>query len=304
MSSTSNLQLHTKCLICGSSKITPLKGYNRDHLYKCAKCLFVFSRPIPSNELLDKTYKNYGRAHHHEISPITIKRYRELLSIFETHRQLNKILDVGCGSGHFLESASKHGWEAYGTEFSESLYNLCLTKGLNMALGNLDPASYRPESFDVVTSFEVIEHINNPLEELSKFYKLLRPGGIVYCTTPNFNAVQRLINGQNFRTILSYPEHLSYYTPKTLKAAFERVGFKTLSIGSTGIALSRVPTPKSTIAMANNAKDHSQVSGEESARLILESSNFLKIAKRSLNFVLSALGVGLTIKATFGKPVR
>jgi 2-polyprenyl-3-methyl-5-hydroxy-6-metoxy-1,4-benzoquinol methylase len=303
MSSTSSLLLHNNCLICGSTKIKTLEKFTIDHLCKCSNCAFVFSRAIPSKKLLEDTYKNYGSAHHHVVSALTRKRYDELLSTFAQYRHLNKILDVGCGSGHFLVSASEHGWEVYGSEFSESLYDLCKSKQINMTLGSLDPEEYESGSFDVLTSFEVIEHINNPLEELDKFYRLLRPGGVVYCTTPNFNAIQRLIKGQKFRTILSYPEHLSYFTPRTLSTAFETVGFKVLNIESTGIALNRTQSSKNPIS-TNRDKRHSPISGEESTRVFLESSAMLRLAKRGFNSILTALGTGLTIKATYIKPLQ
>ncbi len=60
-----------------------------------------------------------------------------------------------------------------------------------MQEGKLNPKNYTDEEFDVITSFEVLEHINNPVEEIKIFHKLLRLGGLVYLTTPNFNSISR-----------------------------------------------------------------------------------------------------------------
>ena len=89
-----------------------------------------------------------------------------------------------------------------------------------MELGVLDPTKYEPESFDIVCSFEVIEHINNPREELSNFNKLLRPGGLVYCTTPNFNAVERYQLGSDWNVLGC--TNISPITPQKRSNVFTR----------------------------------------------------------------------------------
>jgi 2-polyprenyl-3-methyl-5-hydroxy-6-metoxy-1,4-benzoquinol methylase len=68
-----------------------------------------------------------------------------------------------------LEVAKRKGWEVYGTEYTDEAVAICAAKGINMIKGKLNPAHYAAESFDIITSFEVIEHINNPNEELSNF---------------------------------------------------------------------------------------------------------------------------------------
>ncbi len=91
----------------------------------------------------------------------------------------------------------------------------------------MNAENYDLESFDVITSFEVIEHINNPSEELNTFNRLLRKKGLVYVTTPNFNSLLRY----RFKAaydVICYPEHLSYYTKSTIKNYFKNQDFKEL----------------------------------------------------------------------------
>jgi 2-polyprenyl-3-methyl-5-hydroxy-6-metoxy-1,4-benzoquinol methylase len=132
---------------------------------------------------------------------------------------------VGCGIGYFLEEAKKRGWEVYGTEFTDEAIEICEAKGINMQKGVLSPEDFDPNSFDVITSFEVLEHINNPQEEITNFHKILRKGGLVYLTTPNFNSLlrYRLKSAYN---VITYPEHLSYYTKRTIHRLFKNKGFK------------------------------------------------------------------------------
>ena len=270
---------HKNCILCASVSLKNLKGYEEHYLVKCQSCKFVFCEPIPTERELEKHYENYGRNDY--LSPLTIKRYHEILDSFEPYRKTNKLIDVGCGIGYFLEEAKKRGWEVYGTEFTDEAIEICSKKGIKMNKGVLNPNNYTSQEFDVITSFEVIEHINNPQEELANFYKILRKGGLVYCTTPNFNSLLRYRLKEKYN-VLCYPEHLSYYTPKTLKYVFEKEGFRTKNIKATGISLTRLKTSKAT----SNQELISQTSDDEVMRNKLETSVILKSVKIFLNWQL------------------
>jgi len=285
---------HKNCILCASVSLKNLKGYEEHYLVKCQSCKFVFCEPIPTERELEKHYENYGRNDY--LSPLTIKRYHEILDSFEPYRKTNKLIDVGCGIGYFLEEAKKRGWEVYGTEFTDEAIEICSKKGIKMNKGVLNPNNYDSQEFDVITSFEVIEHINNPQEELANFYKILRKGGLVYCTTPNFNSLLRYRLKEKYN-VLCYPEHLSYYTPKTLKYVFEKEGFRTKNIKATGISLTRLKTSKAT----SNQELISQTSDDEVMRNKLETSVILKSVKIFLNWNLTFFGVGDALKGTFIK---
>ena len=286
--------MNTKCLICGSGSLKQMKGYEKHHLIKCQSCKFVFCEPIPTDIELEAHYENYGRNDY--LSPLTIKRYHEVLDSFEPYRKTNRLIDVGSGIGYFLEEAKKRGWEVYGTEFTDEAIKICSKKGIKMNKGVLNPNNYDSQEFDVITSFEVIEHINNPQEELARFYRILRKGGLVYCTTPNFNSLLRYRLKEKYN-VLCYPEHLSYYTPKTLKYVFEKEGFRTKNIKATGISLTRLKTSKAT----SNQELISQTSDDEVMRNKLETSVILKSVKIFLNWNLTFFGVGDALKGTFIK---
>ena len=285
---------HKKCLVCESEKLNPLKGFEKHHLCQCGSCGFVFCKPIPTKEELDAVYEGYGRNDY--LSDLTIQAYEQVLDSFEPYRKTNKLIDVGCGIGYFLEVAKRRGWEVYGTEFTEEAVKICEAKGAKMELGVLNPENYEAESFDVVCSFEVIEHINNPREELANFYKLLRSGGLVYCTTPNFNAVERYQLGANWN-VLGYPEHLSYYTPKTLRRVYKETGFKTKKVLATGVSLTRIKKSQG----KSNQATISETSDDEKLRNQIAGNPLLGIAKDIINWKLTLFGVGNSLKGWFVK---
>ena len=285
---------HKNCILCGSCSIEKIKNYEKHHLVKCQSCKFVFCEPIPTSVELEKHYENYGRNDY--LSPLTVKRYHEILDTFEPYRKTNKLIDVGCGIGYFLEEAKKRGWEVYGTEYTEEAIEICSNKGISMQKGVLTPSNYHLESFDIITSFEVIEHINNPREELNNFYKLLRKGGLVYVTTPNFNSILRYRLKSEYN-VICYPEHLSYYTPKTLNKVFIQSGFKTKKITTTGFSFTRL---KTSIGKSNQPII-SKKSDDEKIRNLAESNKLVGALKVTINQLLTFFGIGDNLKGWFIK---
>jgi len=175
-------QTHNYCLLCNSSTLYTLRRYDKDYLVKCKSCGFVFCKKIPTNDELTIHYQKYTRGGY--VSPITIKRYKELLDKFELYRKTNNILDIGCGDGYFLEVAQLMGWNVYGTEYTDEAVATCTKKGINIHQGILNSDNYKGIEFDVITSFEVIEHIYNPQTELQNIKNILRNKGVFYFTTP------------------------------------------------------------------------------------------------------------------------
>ncbi|MCS6967177.1 MAG: class I SAM-dependent methyltransferase [Cytophagales bacterium] len=280
--------------------------YPQHYLVQCQECHFVFAEKIPSPQELETYYEGYGRDDY--LSPITVKRYEELLKNWEKYRHTNRILDVGCGIGHFLQVAQTKGWQVHGTEVTDRAVELCTAKGIAMKKGELNALWYPPESFDIITSFEVIEHINNPRQEVAKFYHLLRKGGIVYITTPNFNSALRFLLKERYN-VIQYPEHLSYYTPATLEKLMQMSGFSKIWIRTTGISPMRLAC---SLQQSKHSNSHSTLcqappvyvapeSPDERLRQSFENNRLMNFAKEGINSILSLLGVGDSIKGLFTK---
>ncbi len=292
-----SMSKNERCLICSSKNIMPLSGYYEKHqLVKCHACGFVFMERIPTAKELNDYYSEYSYTMENKLSPITAISYNALLDEFEKYRKTNKILDIGCGRGWFLEQARKRGWDVYGTEFSDAAIKLCESKGIHMKPGKVTANSFTAEEFDVITSFEVMEHINNPLEETSYIQKFLRKGGLFYCTTPNFNSYLRFYLKKDFNIIL-YPEHLSYYTRKTLTQLLQKQGFELSKFQITGISLNRMVRSKPTDNKIFAPKENK----DEKLRQQINSKWYLGYAKRFVNYLLTTLGLGMTLKGYFIK---
>ncbi|MBK7653264.1 MAG: class I SAM-dependent methyltransferase [Flammeovirgaceae bacterium] len=282
-----------RCILCGSDRLFPMKGYEQDYLVRCSSCYFVFCNRKPTIDELNVHYSMYPRMD--AISDITLKRYNSLLDAFEPYRKTNNIIDVGCGDGFFLETARKRKWNVFGTEFTQEKIEACRQKGIQITTSPLDSNLYQAGFFDVVTSFEVIEHINTPQQELKSFDAVLRNGGVVYITTPNFNSISRSILKSKWN-IIEYPEHLSYYTKQTLTLLFRNVILNALLLVHRvfqSTDLKQVLPLKIRLRFSLNA--------DELLRQKAEDKAIFRLLKSSINLGLNITSKGDAIKALFEK---
>lgn len=283
---------HTHCLLCESDKLVELNRFKDKHLVRCNACHFVFSKKIPGAAELAAHYDAYPRGTN--ISSITVKRYRELLEKFAQVKKTGNILDIGCGDGHFLEVAKEQGWNVFGTEYTGEAIQVCSSKGITMRKGKLNAGDFDGIQFDIITSFEVIEHINNPQEEIAHITKLLRTGGWFYFTTPNFNSLSRYLLGNNWN-VIDYPEHLSYYTKKTVRNLLVQHNLQPVFLRTSGFDIDRFRKGIST----NEKKDSRN--STETMREKAEKKTGYKLLKYALNFFLNASGTGDSLKGLFQK---
>ncbi len=281
------------CLLCGSSDIDSLESYEKHYLFRCRECKFVFVVRRPSGKELSDHYDLYPRAN--SISEITLRRYEALLDKFEKYRQSNNLIDIGCGDGYFLEVAMKRKWNVFGTEFSQEAMDVCQGQGIKMIRSPFDPSCFEEGSFDVITSFEVIEHINTPQDEVRIFHRLLRRGGMAYVTTPNWNSISRNILNSKWN-VIEYPEHLCYYTRKTLRKLFSAHNFRAVEISTTGISINRIGAG-TTIVKSGGGENNI----DEKLRQKMEDKFVYKYSKDLINMMLNVSGKGDSIKALFQK---
>lgn len=287
--------LHTTCPLCKRNRFFEPKTYfKKCGLVKCKNCSFVFMQKIPQFYELEKIYSSYSYAEDAFLPPLTVKSYETLLDEFEKFRLNNKILDVGCGRGWFLEIAKNRGWEVFGTEYSETAIKICENKGINIKKGFIDSSEFEGIDFDIITSFEVIEHISFPEEYVFHIHKLLRKNGLFYITTPNFNSIFRYYKKANYH-IIEYPEHLSYFTKKTLTKLLKDKQFTKEKIYTSGISL--VSFQNQEKAVCCNSAEHP----DQKLRNLIEKNFLFSLAKVIVNFILKYTNLGVTIKSYFIK---
>jgi SAM-dependent methyltransferase len=254
----------------------------------------VFAGELPSPGELRRHYAEYPASG--ELPALTARRYAELLNQLEPFRQTNNLLDVGCGDGHFLAVARERGWNTHGSEYGDAPRRRAAALGLDVRPAPFTASGEEIGSFDVVTAIEVLEHVPSPRDEVLSIASLLRPGGCLYLTTPNFNAVTRVLIGPRWR-VIEYPEHLNFFTAATLDELLATAGLRRVGLRTTGIGLSDIWS-----AVEARRSDNACNRLDERLRAGVEGSPALDRALSAANAGLSWLRVGDTIKALYLRP--
>lgn len=235
------------CIVCGSTgPFTSLYERYGHCLVRCGGCGLVFQDPQPSEELLAGAYYSdaeFARALMSDLREITLSNARHKVELLAASRTLpvpgSALLDVGASSGAWLEVAAEAaGLVGTGVELGEATAAAARVRGLDIRTGTLDDA--RPgladQRFDLITFWDVLEHLSDPRHELSLASELLAPGGAVAATFPNSAGLYPRLTYRLFakRTgIWEYPElpvHLYDFSPSTASALFERAGFEVVAI--------------------------------------------------------------------------
>ena len=282
------------CLVCGGEQHRFIGRKNQFDLWKCLDCKTIFTGDRAQQEVLKELYDHYYDGAHFEIHPVVAHSLERVVSSFERFRRTSKVLDIGFGEGGLLQIAQRQGWQCYGTEISPR----SLAYGKNQDWIVTDNAEhdsrFTPQGFDVVTMIELLEHVPTPQQILQAAARWLRPGGLLYLTTPNARSLNQRVLGLEW-SVVSPPEHLALWTPKGLRHALTKAGFQDLRIRAEGL------NPYEILARWRSQKE--AVNRNQTGMALnttFSSSPYRRVLKTGINHVLSALqiGDGLKVYAT------
>jgi len=197
------------------------------HLMKCKVCDFQFKSPsIPEEKLL----ACYAAAEDNHwgavVNPIE-RNFDRLASAIRKNAKGKSILDIGCFNGAFLEYLGSD-WDRYGVEPCESAKKVAKTRGVNVLADtiNLIPAESK---FEVITAFDVIEHIVDPNSFFQRVRTHLAPGGVLVLSSGDTQSISWRLQGARYWYCSYLPEHFSFFCKKTLNFLGERYGMVTIS---------------------------------------------------------------------------
>jgi SAM-dependent methyltransferase len=203
-----------------------------DQVVECSSCSLVYVNPRPATEL---TVSSYADA----VDPTFVAQNENRIAAFRrslrgvlkkfgwSGGEGRRLLDIGCAGGAFPAAARDLGFQPVGVEPSRWMADFARrTYGLEVRDGILERGMFPPASFDVVTLWDVIEHVPQPHEVLTIAFDLLRPGGLLLVNYPDVGSMAARVLGRSWPFWLSV--HLFYYTRTTIARQLSRAGFSLL----------------------------------------------------------------------------
>ncbi|MGH9400489.1 MAG: class I SAM-dependent methyltransferase [Terriglobia bacterium] len=226
------------CPICGQTAAQEwLRAPDRFHgtpqlytLVRCPACSLVWlSNPPRPHEM----GQHYTAEYHRLISAAgeaSPHRWQGRIQALRQYKQSGKILDLGCSSGGFLGLFQGDSWNLYGIEMSADCARRAEARtGARVFVGDILEAPFPPDSFDVITCFDVLEHLYEPRQVMAKVSEWLKPGGIFYVQVPNIDSAEARVFGTYWHG-LELPRHLFHYSPTSLKFLAESAGLHVVSL--------------------------------------------------------------------------
>lgn len=230
------------CPICQSPKREFfLKSPNRI-LYQCCRCNLIYVWPKPKKEFVKNLYQKeyYQLASGKKI--LGYRDYEKQEIVLETYfkkklEQINKLvggrrgklLDIGCALGYFLELANKDGWDVSGLDISDYVVGQVRKKELRVVKGELIQQKFKPNSFDVMTIFQTVEHDLEPSRLLSEIRRVLKPGGVLILTTPGQKGILLTLLGKKWHG-WQVEGHVVWFDKRSLKLALKKAGFRKIKV--------------------------------------------------------------------------
>ncbi len=234
--------LKRSCPACAGSAATlsfRKEGFN---FVTCDACELLYVNPVLSETALATWYATAESQKWFEQQALARSMDTRLRAIFEPrleqierwHPSRGRLLDIGCSRGFFMALASEKGWETYGVEIDPALARESAERsGGYTWSGRCEDVDIPETIFDVVTLWEVIEHVIEPSQLIAKLQRVLKPGGSLVLTTPNFDGIEFEAVGRLHDNIEA-PAHINYFSPATLTPLLERSGFVDIRITTPG----------------------------------------------------------------------
>jgi SAM-dependent methyltransferase len=280
------------CPFCGSAAGRDGPGRGGAAYRICRRCGSGFVAE-PAIAFRDH-YERYDPELVRDVPEVVRRRYGDVLAGLEARaRGGRRLLEVGCGNGHFLSAARARGWEVRGVELSRPHVERARALGLDVRYGDLaDDDLWRGEAYDAVVLIEVIEHVPEPRRLLRAIAHRLVPGGVTYLTTPNFGSVTRRLLGGGWSVL--DPEHVSLASAAGLRVALEAAGLRVARLRSKNLYVGEYR--RAWRGGRGGAPRGSRA--EETARLRdrIEESTLLRTAKAVANAALGATGLGESLE--------
>ena len=235
---------HNNCPLCKAAETNPfltctdnLVSREKFHLFKCTRCSFIFTNDYPGESDSALYYESDEYISHTDSQKLLFEKiYRQARNIMLGRKRkvvskasgltAGNILDIGCGTGHFLNEMKQSGWKTTGVEINRKAREYASE---NFNLNVIPPSeiiSLPDRTFDSVTLWHALEHLHDPYEWFGAIKRLLKTGGKVIVALPNCLSFDAAHYGSEWAA-WDVPRHLWHFSPETFDLFIRKAGFKT-----------------------------------------------------------------------------
>lgn len=233
-----NLENLIHCPLCHSSEFTNVlvaKDYTTTQenfqIQKCVNCQFVFTNPRPPANAIGKYYLSDNYISHMDGSQKLLDkiylaarkftlRWKEQLITKQQH--IGELLDVGCGTGEFINHMKTTGWQVAGMEPTETAREKATQKIQQKIYKNLAGVN---QQFNVITLWHVLEHVHELNETIEKIKLLLNDTGTIFIAVPNHESPDATFYHQHWAAY-DVPRHLWHFSKTTMQHLMNKHGLK------------------------------------------------------------------------------
>jgi SAM-dependent methyltransferase len=231
------------CPLCGARERRPLLVKDGWPVAGCASCGLVYVDAAVDRSRLEEFY---GSSYYEGDTftdyvgdrDVRVASARGRVAELTRRHPGGRLLDVGCAAGFFLEAASEH-YDVAGVELSAWAADIARERlGDLVVTGELADAGFPDDEFDVVTMWDVVEHLSHPVEVMAETARITRPGGLLALTT---GTVEGPIARRDLASwsLMAPPGHLAYFAPSTIERLLNGAGFEVSRIHFDGHVSSR-----------------------------------------------------------------
>jgi 2-polyprenyl-3-methyl-5-hydroxy-6-metoxy-1,4-benzoquinol methylase len=224
--------------ICPICKTTDVRFYCRKDsadYHDCATCGLIYQSPIPTRASMvayaDAEYEAGAYREYVAARTMKIRHFEDRMGQLQSRVARGRLLDVGCSCGYFMEVAAAQGFEVRGVEFSRSAIAAASPHIRERIVhGSLEdlPAD---ERFDLISAFDLIEHVPDPAAFLAQCRQRLAPDGMVVLSTPDTDHFLRPLMRSRW-PMLQPMQHLHLFSARALKQTLEAAGFTDVAVGT------------------------------------------------------------------------
>lgn len=220
-----------ECRLCGSNAAALLYDSAPDYVtgdlfqvYQCENCSFAFTSPVPDD--LSLHYPSRYRQYHPVIINILSLLYRRRVKKWNRlFARPGAAFEMGFGDGIMLDSLRRLGWKVFGSERTVQAAHFA-RRALDMPVFVGGPPAIKPAPlFDLIFLFQVLEHLDNPVDTIRQIGQCLKPNGRLIIGVPNFSGWQRRFGGSKWFH-LDIPRHLSHFSAQSLGTLVKTAGLE------------------------------------------------------------------------------